>query len=79
MEKLYEAWTQIAKIGVAKIGVEHFTSGLPMSAAARVYNLVVYLGYELPFLLRRSDGGGADGQWSGGDCVFVVFSRIKKF
>ena len=33
-----------------------------MSAAAGVYNLVVYLGYELPFLLRRSDGGGADGQ-----------------
>ena len=58
------------------------SSTLPVDypwAAAGVYNLVVYLGYELPFLLRRSDGGGADGQWSGGDCVFVVFPRIKTF
>ena len=29
---------------LAKIRVEHFTTGLPMSVAAAVYNLVVYLG-----------------------------------
>ena len=39
LENLYEAWTQIAKIGV-----EHFTTGLPVSVAAGVYDLVVYLG-----------------------------------
>ena len=32
------------ELKIAKIGVEHFTSGLPMPVAAVVYNLVVYLG-----------------------------------
>ena len=39
LENLYEVWTQIAKIGV-----EHRTTEPPMSVAAAVYNLVVYLG-----------------------------------
>ena len=39
MENLHEVWTQIANIGV-----EHFTTGLPVSVAAGVYDLVVYLG-----------------------------------
>ena len=39
LENLCEVWTQIAKIGV-----EHFTTGLPVSVAAAVYDLVVYLG-----------------------------------
>ena len=39
MENLFEVWTQIAKIVV-----EHFTTGLPVSVAVGVYDLVVYLG-----------------------------------
>ena len=39
LEILYEVRTQIARTGV-----EHFTTGLPVSVAAGVCDLVVYLG-----------------------------------
>ena len=32
------------ELGIARFGVQHFTSGLPVSVAAGVYDLVVYLG-----------------------------------
>ena len=32
------------ELGIARFGVQHFTSGLPASVAADVYDLVVYLG-----------------------------------
>ena len=32
------------ELGIARFGVQHFTSGLPVPVAAGVYDLVVYLG-----------------------------------
>ena len=32
------------ELGIARFGVQHFTSGLPVSVAAGLYDLVVYLG-----------------------------------
>ena len=32
------------ELGIARFGARHFTIGLPVSVAAGVYDLVVYLG-----------------------------------
>ena len=32
------------ELGIAKIGVDQFTTGPPVSVAAGVYDLVVYIG-----------------------------------
>ena len=41
------------ELGIARFGVQHFTSGLPVSVAAGVYDLVVYLGYHRYFSKHR--------------------------